>query len=115
MSDADATRRGLALAFLERFCAGDVDGLASLLAPDLEFRGPLLECDSAADYLARLRRDPPQPGCTCKVLDLAEAGDTVVVSWEYQKPTGAVRLTQHIRIRGGRIAAMSLSFDAAGR
>ncbi len=35
------TNREIALKFLGCFCAGDVNGLAPLLAEDLQFKGPL--------------------------------------------------------------------------
>jgi len=107
--------RGQALAFIDRFCAGDVDGLVPLLAPDLEFRGPWLACDSAPEYLESLRHDPPQPGCAYDVLAVTEAEDTLTLSWVYRKPCGTVMLTQRFRFRDGRISAIALEFGAAGR
>lgn len=55
------TPQEVALAFIERFAAAEVEALAPLLAEDLEFRGPLLEADSSVDYLDALRRDPLEP------------------------------------------------------
>jgi hypothetical protein len=40
--------RELALDYLRCFCDGNIDGIASLLAPELNFRGPLYSFSSAA-------------------------------------------------------------------
>ena len=53
------TNREIALLFLNRFCAGDIEGLVPLLTADLQFQGPLFEFDTADEYLSRLRNDPP--------------------------------------------------------
>jgi len=106
------SHREVALAFLERFCSGDVEGLAPLLMTDFRFQGPLLECETAAAYLDALRRDPPQPGCAYRLVDLAAAGDTVTLAWEYCKPAGAMLVNQRLRFRDGRISEMQLTFDA---
>jgi hypothetical protein len=99
-----------ALAFVRRFAAGDVDGLASLLAEDVRVAGPHLDVVSRADYLAALQDDPPQPAAA-RVLSVIGDGDTVAVFWEYEKPERAVTVAQLFRLRGARIAEMHLVFD----
>ena len=39
-------------AYLERFTSGDVEGAAELLADDFTFRGPMVQTDSKAEFLA---------------------------------------------------------------
>jgi hypothetical protein len=99
-----------ALAFVRRFAAGDVDGLASLLAENVRVVGPHLDVASRADYLAALRADPPQPAAA-RVLSVTGDGDTVAVFWEYEKPERAVTVAQLFRLRGARIAEMHIVFD----
>lgn len=48
------THLDVALEFLDRFCAGDIDGLRPLLVEDLQFKGPLCHFDSREAYLNRL-------------------------------------------------------------
>ncbi len=52
------TSKDVALAYLDAFCAADLEAIAIHLAPDFRLRGPLYHCDSAADYLdsGELRR-----------------------------------------------------------
>ncbi len=103
-------KRELALKFIERFCAGDVESLAPLLAADLRFRGPLLRCGSAKTYLKRLRADPPER-CGYRVLDVTEEDSSVSVLWVYEKPVRAVTMAQVFRVRGGRIGEIVLVFE----
>lgn len=97
--------------FLDRFCAADLDGLASLLAPNLQFRGTLHHYCSADAYLQALRNDPPEP-CGCELLGVTEGGDAVAVSYEYRKPKGTLVIAQLVKIRQERISEMPAVFDA---
>ena len=108
MSAGDSRR--LALAFVERFCSGDVDGLEALLHPELEFTGPLFRFDSRRDYLDCLRADPPQPG-GCRVLAVSADPEAAAVFYEYQRTNGALAVAQWFRIDGGRIRETRLVFD----
>lgn len=106
------TPRQVALAFVERFCAADVDGLAPLLAAKLRFRGPLHQFDSRAAYLASLRADPPQPA-GYRLLHLTESEHGVALIYEYQKDEGAITIAQLCKFAGGEISEMLLVFDPA--
>jgi hypothetical protein len=106
----ELSSRQRALAFVQRFAAGDVDGLALLLAEDVRVVGPRLDVASRADYLAALRGDPPHPA-DARVLSVTDHGDTVAVFWAYEKPERAVTVAQLFRFRGARIAEMHLVFD----
>ena len=103
------TPREVALAFIERIAAAEVEALASLLAEDLEFRGPLLEADSSVDYLDALRHDPLEPG-GFRVSEVDGAGDEVTVRWTYIKPDAALEIEQWFEVKDGRIRRTRLSF-----
>jgi hypothetical protein len=105
------TNREIALKFLYCFCAADLDGLASLLAPDLQFRGTLHHYRSAEAYLEALRNDPPDR-CGCHVLSVTEGGDAVAVFYEYRKPKETLVIAQLVRIRQQRISEVLVVFDA---
>ena len=107
------SNRDVAIRFLERFSAGDVDGLVPLLAEDLRFEGPLHRFATRHDYLSCLRDDPPSP-CECRVLSLTEKEDQVAVFYEYQKPDGAVTVAQLFCFEEGLIARTVLVFDGRG-
>ena len=92
------------------FAAGNVDGLALLLAENVRVLGPYLDVASRADYLAALQGDPPQPA-GARILSVTGDGGAVAVFWEYQKPERAVTVAHLFRFRGARIAEMLLVFD----
>jgi hypothetical protein len=104
----------LALAFLHRFAAGDVDGLEPLLAEDLRVKGPYLTVRSRAEYLAALRRDPPEPS-GLRVLSVTENDDSVAVFYEYEKRDGTLTVAQLFRFRDDVIYEIRLVFDARAR
>jgi len=102
--------RDLAMEYLKRFCAGDIDGLEALLAPNLRFAGTFNTYSSALEYLDSLRGDPPDK-CGYKVVSVTENEDSVAVFYEYQKLEGAVQIAQLFRIKDRKIDDMLLVFD----
>jgi hypothetical protein len=103
-------RRDLAMAFIHRFCSGDIDGVASLLAEDLQFTGPFHQFDSRAAYLESLSRDPPEK-CNHRVLSLTENEDGVAVFYDYVKSETALTIAQLFRFRGQKISEILIVFD----
>lgn len=103
-------KRDLALTFIEHFCAGDVESLAPLLAPDLRFRGPLLRCGSAKAYLKSLREDPPEKA-GFRLLDVTEEASSVSVLWIYDKPGKSLTIAQLFGVREGKIGEIVLVFE----
>ena len=104
--------RELALAYVKRFCAADLDGLAHLLARDLEFVGPYLRCRTVADYLSHLRSDPPELAEFEIVAMQLLAADAIGIEWHYRKPGDSVLLRQHFTVRNGRITKIRLEFGS---
>jgi len=105
----ERTVREVALEFLSRFAAADVDGLAALLAEDLEVEGPYLHVLSRADYLEALRRDPPVPS-EVSVVDVREVAAEVTLTYEYRKPGGTIEVVQGFRVADGLVQAVRLDF-----
>ena len=99
-----------AIEFVELFCAGNVDGLSSLLAPDLVFRGPFHEFDSREAYLQSLFDDPPE-STTFRLISLTEADDSVAVFYEYEKDAGSLPIAQWFRFRDAAICETLVVFD----
>lgn len=108
MSDPDA-----ALAFLERFCAGNIDSLVPLLDGRLEVTGPLHRFTSRTAYLESLKADPPQ-SCKYQVLSVTAGEDTVAVFYEYRKGDGVLTIAQLFQFRNHLIVKMRLVFDTDG-
>ena len=104
------TNRDVALRFLERFSAGDIDGLGSLLAPDLRFEGPIHRCSSAHEYLSRLRADPPTRG-GIDIISITDNDDSVAVFYHYRKPDAIMIVGQLFGFESGHIARMLVVFD----
>lgn len=105
--------REIALTFLDHFCAGDVAGLAPLLAADLRFSGTLHQFACAADYLDSLSRDPPER-CAYRVLSVTDAPGAVALFYELLKPGQTLSVAQLFEFRGRQIAAIRVIFDASG-
>lgn len=103
----------LAIDFLRRFCAGDVDGLRPLLTEDLKFHGPLMTSVGSAVYLKRLEDDPPQKN-DFRVMHVSENGDSVSVFYEYLKDSGALTVAQLFKFRNGKISEILMVFDGRG-
>jgi hypothetical protein len=103
-------KRDLAMAFIRRFCSGDIDGVASLLAEDLQFSGPFQHFDSRAAYVDTLRNDPPE-ACGYRVLSLTENEDSVAVFYDYVKSKTTLTIAQLFRFKGQEISNILLVFD----
>ncbi len=104
------TPRELAEAYLDRFCAGDVDGLAALLTDDFSFTGPFFHCDEAAVYLEALRRSPAVDSAV-EVLHAFEEGDRICLIYRFSKPGVSTLMSQLFEVRDGQVASSLLIFD----
>lgn len=107
------SNRDTALAFLECFCAGNIDGLEDFLNERLRVKGPLHQFNSRTEYLESLRADPPQ-SCEYDVLSVAIGDDDVTVFYDYLKTEGALTVAQLFRFDDHRIISMWLVFDTDG-
>ena len=108
-----SANRHSAMAFLNCFCDGDVDGLANLLAEDLQFKGPLYEFHSRDAYMACLKNDPPEQ-CSYRALTIIESEDIVSIYYDYQKPNGTISIAQLFKFRNQEISEILLVFDGGG-
>ncbi len=105
--------REVAMEFLRCFCAGDIEGLAPLLASDLEFKGPFHQFSSSESYLACLRSDPPEK-CSFRVISVTEGGDSVSVFYDYEKADETITIAQLFRIDNQGIRELHVVFDGRG-
>ena len=104
------TNREVAMAYLKHFCAGNVDGLASLLADDLEFKGPFHQFSSSRAYIQSLR-DDPLDRCSYRVVSITEADDSVSVYYDYRKAKSDLTVAQLFNFTDGKISKILLVFD----
>ena len=105
--------REVALEFVRCFCAADVDGLASLLAEDLEFHGPFSQFSSRDAYLESLKSDPLEKS-GYGVLIVTESQERVSIFWQYEKRDGAMTIAQLFRFQNEKISEILLVFDGRG-
>ena len=103
--------RDIALEFLSRFCAGDVDGLSPLLAEDLQLNGPLFHFDSREDYLDSLKDGPPEK-CGYRIISVTENQESVSIYYDYEKRAATITIAQLFRFRDHKITELLLVFDA---
>ncbi len=105
--------KSVVLDYVERCGRGDFDGVAGLLAPDVEYAGPGNATKGADAYLAVLRRI----GAVWRGSELKRAfadGGDVCVIYDFVTQTGArVPIVEWAAVRDGRIASVRLFFDRA--
>ena len=102
--------REVVMEYIRCFCAGDIDGLESLLGADLSFTGTFHTYGSASEYLDSLRDDPPEK-CGSRVLSITENEDAVAVFYEYQKSEEALNIAQLFKLNEEKIQEILLVFD----
>ena len=102
--------REVAMEFIRCFCAGDIEGLAPLLAGDLQFKGPFHQFHSSASYLESLRSDSPEES-GYRVLSVTEGDDVVSVFWDYEKKNRTITIAQQFKFRDQVISDVLLVFD----
>jgi hypothetical protein len=107
------TNRDVASEYLRLFCAGDVAGLAPLLAEDLHLNGPLFHFWSRDSYLDSLMCGPLE-NCGYRILSFKESAETVSIYYEYEKMGGVVTIAQLFKIRNGKICETLLVLDGRG-
>ena len=105
--------RDVALEFLRCFCAGNVDGLAPLLAEDFQFNGPLFEFGSKDAYLDSLKVDPLER-CSHRILSVTEGADSVSIYYDYEKRNVTITIAQLFTFKDGQISELLLVFDGRG-
>ena len=104
--------KSIALAYLAACARHDLDAVASLLAPDLEFVGVSRTVQGAQAYLDVLRRLAPIWKDSA-VQRLFTDGNEVCAIYDFVTDTsaGAVPCVEWLRIEGERIRKVNLYFD----
>jgi len=103
----------VAIKFVKCFCAGDVDALAPLLTPDLKFKGPFFNFDSADAYLNSLKNGPLEK-CGYQMLSITEGKDSVSINYDYEKSDRTIAIAQLFKFSNQKIQEILLVFDGRG-
>jgi len=81
-----------------------------LLAPDLSFRGTFHSFETAEEYIASLRSDPPEI-CQFSAMNIIDDSDSVALFYEYQKCGLVIQIAQLFRTSYQQINEILLVFD----
>lgn len=103
--------RDIALEYIKSFCNANINALETLLADDLQFKGPFHTFNSSKDYLESLRNDPPEK-CQYNILSITENRESVVLFYEYLKSDRTILIAQMFKINDQKIKDILLVFDA---
>jgi hypothetical protein len=107
--------KSIALAYVDACGRKDLDTVARLLAPELEFIGVSRTVRGAEPYLAVLR-SLGSIWVRSDVKKVFTDGDEACVLYDLvtDTPAGAVPCVEWLRIEGGRIRWAKLLFDRVG-
>jgi ketosteroid isomerase-like protein len=103
-------------AYLERFTGGDVEGAAELLADDFTFRGPIVQADSKAEFLAGAK-GAAAVARGVKIHHAWADGDDVCMFYDFEIETpagaGSIQMAEWAVVRDGKLVSSRLVFDTA--
>ena len=94
------------------FVSHDFDSLTEIFHDDLQFRGPLVSFDSAADYIAGLKHDPPVD-CRYEKRFECDGEEGINVIYRFLKPGLSVEMSQLFQFRNNKISRILLIFDSS--
>ena len=102
--------------FLTRFTSGDADGAAEFLDDSFTFRGPLVQTDTKADFLASTTPLAPMlQGYT--LHRLWEDGDDVCAIYDLHVATpaasGSVTVAEWSTVHDDKLTSQRIVFDTA--
>ncbi|MEJ2179770.1 MAG: nuclear transport factor 2 family protein [Gammaproteobacteria bacterium] len=107
------TPQELALRYMEIFFSGkEFDRLEDILHEDCKFRGPFNQFNSALDYIASLKADPPQ-NCSYKIIHTFEEDNVVNLVYYFSKPGVSTIMSQLFDVLDDKFTSMVLIFDSA--
>jgi ketosteroid isomerase-like protein len=102
----------VAEAFFAAWTSGDFERARSLAHDDLAFEGPIDSFDNADSYLASLQQ-LSQIVTGVEVQKVFADGDDACVIYDLQTaPVPRSRTCEWYRVRDGKVAAVSVVFDA---
>ena len=92
------------------FGESTLESMVPLLAEDLSFSGPWLQCSSAQTYFDALRAAPPT-GANYEILERYETDDSACLIYRFSKPGVETLMAQTFEVRAEKIAGIRLIFD----
>lgn len=89
------------------------DLLNALLSTDCQFKGPLYEFNSAAEYIDSLKADPPVD-FAYELIEAFEDDQSACLVYLFKKSGISTPMTQVFEVVEGKISRILLIFDTAG-
>jgi ketosteroid isomerase-like protein len=105
-------RKTQTVRYLEAVARQQYAELEQILAPDLQFRGPVMTRTSAADFIGALKR-LSAIHVRNEIKRVFVDGDDVCVIYDFVTDTaaGALPTIEWLHFEGGRIRAIDLYYD----
>jgi len=101
----------LSMIFMETFYnRSDIDALAGILHPQLQFLGTQHRFDNAADYIDSLRQSPPV-GMRYKIIESYEKDNMVCLIYRCSKEGIHTCMSQSFIVENGLISHIRLIYD----
>ena len=108
-ADFEMSNRQIALEFLKRFFAGDIDAAAQLMAEGLHFTGPREQDGIGTARDSGGNADSMEP-CTPRVINVIEGENDVTVLYDYERTSGTLTIAQWFTFHNQRIVETDLVF-----
>lgn len=102
----------LALTYLDAVAKQQYGKLEALLAPDLQFRGPVMTRSSAQEYIGALKR-LAAVHVRNQVKRIFVDGDEACLIYDFvtNTPAGALATIEWLKFQDGRIQSIDLYYD----
>jgi ketosteroid isomerase-like protein len=99
--------------FQQAFGKGDVRSARSLLADDLQFKGPFDEFDNADDYMQSVAKlGQIVTGTDVKKVFVDDDDVVTIYDLHTNTPAGTSSIAEWATVRSGKIAEIRVFFDA---
>jgi hypothetical protein len=99
--------------YLEIFYSGESPKkLLTILDPQLSFKGPFFQFDTAESYVRSLVESPPSD-MEIEIIDRFESRNSACVVYRFRKGSINTFMSQWFRVEDGKIKSIILIFDTA--
>jgi ketosteroid isomerase-like protein len=114
MQNTTLNPKTLVAQYIEAVGAKDYDAVSRYLSPDLSFKGPFMQSESADAFIASLKRMAPIWEAN-RIREVFAEGDRACVIYDFVSNTeaGAMPCIELLTFRDDRIASIELFFDRA--
>jgi len=107
------THLDIIMEYFERFFSGTShpEDIRHYLADDFTFTGPLMNAESADDYILQLKAMGDELEMYAEVRSLLGSDDVVAALVDFQGPGGTITYAQWFTLREGKISSLEVVYD----